>query len=107
MVAVRERDVERRLGMLAARRGGWSVKWVAPGVMGVPDRLVFLPDGRLFFVEVKQPGGVTHGAQPLIHQRLTRLGWPVHVVDDADRFFHDVVDADGAGVGVSSDAASS
>ncbi|RSX49862.1 VRR-NUC domain-containing protein [Bifidobacterium castoris] len=98
---MRERDVERRLGVLAARRGGWSVKWSAPGTAGVPDRLVFLPDGRLFMVEVKRPGGRVHDVQPAIHRRLARLGWPVHVVDDADRFFHDVVDAaapaDGSG----------
>ena len=52
-----EKDVERRLCALARRHGGVALKWTSPGTMGVPDRLVFLPGGRLYLVEVKRPGG--------------------------------------------------
>lgn len=82
-----ERDVERRLCALARRHGGVALKWTSPGTMGVPDRLVFLPGGRLYLVEVKRPGGRPRESQKAIHKRLGRLGWPVYVVDDADAFF--------------------
>lgn len=82
-----EKDVERRLCALARRHGGVALKWTSPGTMGVPDRLVFLPGGRLYLVEVKRPGGRPRESQKAIHRRLGRLGWPVYVVDDADAFF--------------------
>ena len=98
---MRERSVEHRFAVLARQHGGWAAKWVSPGVAGVPDRILFLPDGRMFLVELKQPGGRTHGTQPAIHHKLERLGHQVHVVSDPDLFFRQVVDGAGDGaVGV-------
>lgn len=88
---VMERDVERRLVHLTKRYGGVAFKWVSPGMLGVPDRLLFMPGGRLWLVEVKRPGMRPRDSQKAMHQRLERLGWMVHVVDDADRFFDDIV----------------
>lgn len=88
----RERTVERRFRELAARHGGVAFKWESPGVAGVPDRILLLPGGRMFLVELKRPGGRPRPIQKAMHARLERLGFPVHVVDDADRFFADVVD---------------
>ena len=82
-----ERDVERRLVELARRHGGVALKWTSPGTLGVPDRLLFMTDGRLWLVELKRPGGRPRSSQKAMHRRLERLGWPVYVVDDADRFF--------------------
>lgn len=90
----RERTVERRFRELAARHGGVAFKWESPGVAGVPDRILLLPGGRMFLVELKRPGGRPRPIQEAMHARLERLGFPVHVVDDADRFFADVVDGD-------------
>lgn len=53
---MREREVERRLVTAVKKRGGLAPKFTSPGLDGVPDRLVLLPDGRLAFVEVKAPG---------------------------------------------------
>lgn len=97
-MAVRERTVERRFDLLAARHGGLSVKWGAPGRVGVPDRLLFMPDGRLYLVELKRPGGRPRASQLAFHAKLERRGFHVHVVDDADAFYRMIGDAaDGHG----------
>lgn len=90
---VRERTVEHRLSELTHQHGGIAFKWVSPGRIGVPDRLIILPGKRLFMVELKQPGGKPRPSQLAMHEKLQRLGWPVYVVDDADRFFQETVDA--------------
>ena len=51
---MRESLVERKLTSLVKERGGWAIKFV-PSVSGLPDRIVLLPTGRLFFVELKAP----------------------------------------------------
>lgn len=89
-MAVTERDVEQRLVREIRRLGGWAVKWTSPGTRGVPDRLVFLPHGRLYLVELKKPGEHARVEQQAVFARLTRLGFPVHVVDDVNRFIQQV-----------------
>jgi len=38
-----------------AAAGGRAIKFRSPGNNGVPDRLVFCPDGKIRFVELKAP----------------------------------------------------
>lgn len=40
-----ERDVERRLVRGVKVLGGTAYKWVCPGTVGVPDRIVMWPGG--------------------------------------------------------------
>ena len=40
---MREKDVERKLVRAARDSGGMALKFVSPGMAGVPDRLVQLP----------------------------------------------------------------
>jgi hypothetical protein len=59
--------------------GGRAVK-LAPTEKGVPDRLVLLPGGRVFLVELKTDIGRTSAAQDLWHERAADLGTRVHVL---------------------------
>ena len=80
---MRERVVEARLRDQVKSRGGWSLK-LLPSVAGLPDRLVLMPRGRLFFVELKAPTGRLSAVQSVIHHRLEELGFSVAVLYSPD-----------------------
>ena len=54
-------------------------------MVGLPDRLILLPVGRIFFVEFKQKGKKPRKVQSFIHRRLKDLGFKVYVIDDKDK----------------------
>ena len=78
---MREREVERRLVTAVKKLGGLAHKFTSPGLDGVPDRLVLLPDGRLAFVEVKAPGQKMRPLQLLRKRQLEELGFRVYCID--------------------------
>lgn len=67
----REKSIERALVRAVESRGGKARKFVSPGWRGAPDRIVMMPGGRIYFVELKRPGGVL---RPLQRHRLRELG---------------------------------
>ena len=62
-----------------------AAKWVSPGMAGVPDRIVFLPGGRIIFVELKRPGEKPTPLQNRIIEMLRELGADVRVVDSMEK----------------------
>lgn len=60
-------------------RGGMVDK-IAPTRKGMPDRLVLLPGGRVYLVELKALDGRTSPAQDLYHQRAAALGTRVQLL---------------------------
>lgn len=80
-----ERAIERRLvDQVRKKLGGLALKWTSPGVAGVPDRIVFLPGGRVALVECKAPGKKPTELQLRVHQRLADLGAEVWVLDSVE-----------------------
>ena len=82
---MRERDVERYLRERVKQLGGRAYKFVSPGNNGVPDRIVMLPGGKLFFVELKAPGKETTALQDAQIDRISKLGPDVFVVDSKEK----------------------
>ena len=80
-----EKIIEQALVKATRERGGICPKFTSPGMDGVPDRLVLLPDCHLGFVEVKAPGKKPRPLQLHRHMQLRRLGYPVFVLDDTDQ----------------------
>ena len=76
-----EKDIEAKLRKLVESRGGLCLKWVCPGWVGVPDRIVLLPGGRVIFVETKRPkGGRLIPMQVWWQKKLTRLGFQHDII---------------------------
>lgn len=78
---MRESDIEHYLGLRVKGMGGISYKFVSPGRVGVPDRIVVLPGARLVFVELKASGKLPSAHQLREHARLVALGQRVEVID--------------------------
>ncbi len=76
-----ESMVERKLVTEVKKRGGLAVKFVSPGLDGVPDRLVLFPGGRLAFVELKAPGKKMRPLQVKRAKMLSALGFKVYCID--------------------------
>ena len=80
-----EKEIEQKLVTEVKKMGGICPKWVSPGLNGVPDRIVFLPDGKIAFVELKAPGKKPRALQRRRHAELRHLGFQVYVLDDPDQ----------------------
>ena len=71
---MKEADVERHLVKLVEKAGGKAYKFVSPGRAGVADRLVVLPSGRVWFVELKVKGGRLSALQQVFAADMAALG---------------------------------
>ena len=76
----RESQIEHHLVQRVEEIGGLCLKFVSPGRVGVPDRIVILPGGEVIWVELKAPGGKVSPAQARMHKRLRELTQEVRVV---------------------------
>lgn len=88
-----EKDIEEYLRLGVKKQGGIAFKFTSPGNSGVPDRLIVMPENRIYFVELKRPGGKTSPLQNRQISRLKDLGCRVLVVDSkesAERFLNDI-----------------
>lgn len=97
----RESVIEAHLVKRVAQLGGHAYKWVSPGRVGVPDRIVMLPDRygpesdragwpihrppRTIFVELKATGQEPKPHQLREHERLRALGQTVVVIDSIEQ----------------------
>lgn len=78
-----EKQIEEYLTKKVRSLGGMSIKLTS--LIGIPDRLVLLPDGRCVFVELKAPGESPRKIQLKRMQQLRGLGFKVYVVDSYER----------------------
>ncbi len=82
---MREKVIERQLAMAVKKMGGMAVKFVSPGLDGVPDRIVLLPNKKMAFVELKAPGKKLRPLQEKRRRQLEALGFPVYMIDGAEQ----------------------
>ena len=73
-----ESSIERILARKVKKMGGMAVKFVSPGLDGVPDR-------KIAFVELKAPGKKPRALQEKRKRQLESLGFPVYVIDGVEQ----------------------
>jgi hypothetical protein len=76
-----EKHIEMKLAEAVKRMGGIAVKFVSPGLDGMPDRLVLLQNGKIAFVELKAPGKKPRPLQNRRMKQLQELGFNCFVID--------------------------
>ena len=60
--------------------GGVAYKFVSPGNSGVPDRIILMPGGKIYFVELKREGGQLTNLQKRQINRIQKLDCQVDVL---------------------------
>ena len=80
-----EKFIEKKLVEAVRKAGGLAPKFVSPGLDGVPDRLLLLPNGRMAFAELKAPGKQLRPLQKRRKRQLETLGFRVYVIDNIDQ----------------------
>lgn len=82
---MRENVIEGKLVKAVRKLGGLAPKFVSPGLDGVPDRLVLLPNGKIAFVELKAPGKKMRPLQVRRKRQLEALGFSVYCIDSPEQ----------------------
>lgn len=78
---MKEREIERFFTAECKRKNWLAVKLVSPSMAGLPDRIVLMPGGRVFFAELKAPGKRPRPLQAAVHNILRGMGFRVYVID--------------------------
>ena len=68
-----EKNIEKHLVAQVKAMGGMAYKFVSPAHRGVADRVVCLPDGSTWFVELKAPGGRLSELQKIFQSDMARM----------------------------------
>lgn len=80
-----EKHVEEALTKAVRNRGGLALKFVSPGLSGVPDRIILMPGRRCAFAELKAPGKHMRPLQVKRKRQLESLGFPVYCIDQPEQ----------------------
>lgn len=92
-----EKDIESWLNKQVEKMGGLAYKFTSPENPGVPDRIYILPNGKVWFVELKQKLGKVAGIQKWQRERLLGMGCNYRLVrglDDAKVFVQQLKEGD-------------
>ena len=88
-----EKLIERNLIKAVESSGGLAIKMFCPFFTGMPDRLVLMPGGKLWFVELKSTNKKQSKRQVYVSGLLQKLGFSVWVIDnrlELNQFLHEV-----------------
>jgi hypothetical protein len=76
-----EKLLEKKLREQVKKLGGLALKFWCLSFTGMPDRMVLMPGGRIWFVEMKSTGKQPNGRQKIVIPLLRKLGFNVWVIN--------------------------
>jgi hypothetical protein len=76
-----EKSIENYFKKQLQKHGALVIKMNTYHFRGFPDRMILLPEGRIFFAELKRPGEKPRANQKVVHRMLRKLGFKVYVID--------------------------
>lgn len=82
---MKEKTLEDYLKRKASEMGGHAHKLILFNSMGFPDRTVFLPGGKIGFVELKVPGNKPSHTQEAWLRKLKQLGFIAYWADSKQK----------------------
>lgn len=92
-----EKKIEKRLNCEIKKLKGLSLKLNSQSANGIPDRLALLPDGKLYFIELKSRGKKLDPLQEYWRKKLEGLGFEAKKIDSLEileEFISEVVGGD-------------
>lgn len=84
MISHSESQLEKILCDTVKEMGGMALKFVSPGRAGVPDRIILMPNGKIYFVEMKSPRGEVNPIQEYVFEKFEKLGSKVHIINSVE-----------------------
>jgi len=79
-----EKGLDRRLCKEVLKLGGIAIKYPTIHTTGFPDRIVIMPGGRTYYVEMKSTGKQPSPTQKVWIKRLLNLDHDVRVVSTSE-----------------------
>lgn len=79
-----EKLIEKKLREAIRKLGGKALKFSSPYETGYPDRLILMPGGKVFWVELKTTGKKPTEKQMLRQTELRNLGFVSEVIDSEE-----------------------
>lgn len=90
---MKETTIEKRLKSAVKDLGGLALKFLPNYFVGAPDRLILMPGGKTYWVELKSTGEKLRPVQRARKKQLEKLGFRCYKIDgqsDLDIFIKDV-----------------
>lgn len=84
-IEMQEANVEKYLIRYVKDKGGLCLKFISASMRGLPDRIVILPQGKIFFVELKAKGKKPRPEQKRVHKLFSSLGAKVYTADSKEK----------------------
>lgn len=80
-----EKLLEKTLREKVKDLGGLALKFHCLSFTGFPDRIILMPFGKIYFVELKSEGKKPTKIQLAVHKILEDLGFQVLVIDSTEK----------------------
>lgn len=81
---MRESQIEAHLAQRVKALGGLCWKFTSPNLRGVPDRVLLMPEGQTYWIELKAPGQQPNLLQQRRHAELLARNHRILMLDSVE-----------------------